>query len=72
MAQQNTLKWDIPWSALFKIVLVAAVAYALFLIRDILILALAALVISIIFNPAINFFKQKKEFLAPLLRFWFI
>jgi len=48
MAQQNTLKWDIPWSALFKIVLVAAVAYALFLIRDILILALAALVISII------------------------
>ncbi|HPC30347.1 MAG TPA: AI-2E family transporter [Candidatus Pacearchaeota archaeon] len=60
MAQQNTLKWDIPWSALFKIVLVAAVAYALFLIRDILILALAALVISIIFNPAINFLSKKR------------
>ena len=57
---QNTLKWDIPWSVIFKIVLVVAIVYALFLIKNILVLGLAALVISIIFNPAITFLNKRK------------
>lgn len=58
--QKDAVKWDIPWSVIFKIVLVIAIVYALFLIRNILVLGLAALVISIIFNPAITFLNKRK------------
>lgn len=58
--KQEATKWDIPWTVLFKIVLVAVAVYALFLIRGILVLGLAALVISIIFNPVISFLHKRR------------
>jgi predicted PurR-regulated permease PerM len=57
---QNNQKWDISWSAIFKILLVIVIVYALFLIRNIIVLGLAALVASIVFNPAISFLTRRK------------
>ncbi|MFA5086938.1 MAG: AI-2E family transporter [Candidatus Paceibacterota bacterium] len=56
----NITKWDISWSVIFKILLVIILVYALFLIRSIIVIGLAALVVSIIFNPAISFFTKRK------------
>lgn len=57
---QNNQKWDISWSAIFKIFLVIVIVYALFLIRSIIVLGLCALIASIVFNPAISFLTKRK------------
>lgn len=46
---------DISWSTILKIMLALSALYLIFLVRDILIWFIFALVISILFNPAINF-----------------
>lgn len=50
---------DISWVGILKVVLVFLIAYLLFLIRDILILIIFALIISVLFNPAIDFLQRR-------------
>ena len=51
---------DVSWAMLVKIGLALAVGYALYLAREVLSLALFALIISVLFNPAINFLEKLK------------
>jgi len=51
---------DISWGTIFKITIAFFCFYFLYLIRDILILAIFALIFSILFNPAIDFLQRKK------------
>jgi predicted PurR-regulated permease PerM len=50
----------ISWNSLIKIVVVAVVIYLLLILRDILAFFIAALIISILFEPLINFFYTRK------------
>lgn len=56
MNQEKIL--DISWSTIWKIFLAAILLYIFYQIRDILIWFIFALVISILFNPAIDFLKK--------------
>ncbi len=56
----KTRALDISWQALAKIGFALAIGWALFLVRDILLLALFALVVSFLFNPAINFLQEMR------------
>jgi len=49
---------DISWGTIVKIILALGVLYLIFLVRDILIWFIFALIISILFNPAINFLRK--------------
>ena len=49
---------DISWGTLLKIAIVFLGFYILYLIKDILILVIFALIISVLFNPAINFLQK--------------
>ncbi len=51
---------DISWKTILKISLAALCLYVLYLIRDILIWFIFALIISILFNPVIDFLQRKK------------
>jgi len=51
---------DISWSSIFKIGIAALSFYILYLIRNILIWFIFALIISFLFNPAINFLEKRK------------
>lgn len=51
---------DISWGTIFKIGIGFLIFYILYLIRDILILFIFALIVSILFNPAIDFLKEKE------------
>ena len=51
---------DISWKTIFKIVLTSFSFYLLFLLRDILVLVVFSLIISILFNPAIEFLQRYK------------
>lgn len=51
---------DISWGTIWKIFLAAIFLYIFYQIRDILIWLLFALVISILFNPSINFLRKFK------------
>lgn len=51
---------DISWETIFKIIIALIAVYAVYLVRDILIWFIFALVISILFNPAINFLRKFK------------
>ena len=46
---------DISWGTIVKIIFALTILYLIFLVRDILIWFVFALIISILFNPAINF-----------------
>lgn len=48
---------DISWETILKVVLVFVCFYILYLIRDILVWIIFALIISVLFNPAIDFLK---------------
>ena len=50
---------DVSWNSIFKIAVSALALYLFFLLRDVLIWIIFALIISILFEPAINFFKNK-------------
>ena len=56
----TAFKLDVGWSVIFKIALGVGLIYFLFLIKNILLLALIALVVSIIFNPAVSYFEKKR------------
>lgn len=60
---------DISWGTIIKIVFSLTILYLLFLVRDILIWFIFALVISILFNPAINFLTKARipRILASIL-----
>ena len=49
---------DISWATILKIIFALGALYFVFLVRDILIWFIFALVISILFNPAINFLRK--------------
>ncbi len=49
---------DISWATILKIIFALGALYFVFLVRDILIWFIFALVISILFNPAINFLHK--------------
>ena len=49
---------DISWEAIFKIFLVGFLFYSLYLVRDIVIWFIFALIISVLLNPAINLLKR--------------
>jgi predicted PurR-regulated permease PerM len=58
--RNNPRAYDISWAAIFKIALALAIGYAVYLARDILLLTLFGLIISVLFNPAINFLQKFK------------
>lgn len=58
MNQDHTL--DISWGTIFKIFVAVVAFYILYQIRNILIWFVFALIISILFNPAINFLRKLK------------
>lgn len=49
---------DISWETIIKIAVAGIVFYLLYLTRDILIWFIFALIISVLFNPAINFLRR--------------
>jgi predicted PurR-regulated permease PerM len=51
---------DISWGTLLKIAIVFLGFYILYLIKDILLWILFGLIISILFNPIINFLERRK------------
>ena len=51
---------DISWGTIIKITLALGALYLIFLVRDILIWFIFALIISILFNPAINFLRKAR------------
>jgi len=51
---------DISWGTILKISITLLVFYTLYSIRDILVSIIFALVISILFNPVINFLESKR------------
>jgi len=58
MNQEKIL--DISWAAIAKISIAVLALYLLFLIKDILIWFLFALIISVLFNPTINFLHKRR------------
>ncbi|MBM3257674.1 MAG: AI-2E family transporter [Candidatus Nealsonbacteria bacterium] len=51
---------DISWRSILKVALAALIIYILYSIRDILIFLIFALIISVLFNPAIDFLERRK------------
>ncbi len=51
---------DISWGAILKIAVAAFCFYLIYLVRDILIWFVFALIISVLFNPAINFLQRRR------------
>jgi len=58
MANEKLL--DISWETILKIAIALFCFYVLYLIRDILVLVIFALIISVLFNPAINFLQHRR------------
>ncbi len=56
----TTSALDVSWGTIVKIMLALATLYFIFLIRNILIWLIFALIISILFNPAINFLQKAR------------
>ena len=65
---------DISWGTIFKISLTILIFYFVYLTRDILILFIFALIISVLFNPAIDFLTKKRipRGLAILIVYLFV
>lgn len=57
MKEQNVL--EISWDTLFKILVAGIIFYFLFQIKDLIMWVVFAYVISLLFNPIINFFNTK-------------
>ncbi|MCK4781557.1 AI-2E family transporter [Candidatus Parcubacteria bacterium] len=51
---------DISWGTIFKLFIAIVCFYILFLIKDIIVWFLFALIISILFNPAIDFLQRRR------------
>jgi len=72
--QENKNLLDISWNTIFKISLAVIFLSLLYSIRDIFVLFLFAVAISILFNPAINFLQKRKipRFLGSILIYFSI
>ena len=51
---------DISWSTIIKLAIAGLVVYVLFLMRDILVWVLFGLIISILFDPVIDFLQRRR------------
>lgn len=51
---------DISWGTIFKLSIAGFVVYLLFLVKDILVWVLFGLIISIIFDPVIDFLQKRR------------
>lgn len=51
---------DISWGTIFKIAFIAILFYIIYLVKDILVLSVFALIISVLFNPIIDFLQKRK------------
>jgi len=51
---------DISWNTIFKIAIASLGFYLIYLVKDILVWFIFALIISVLFNPAINFLQRLK------------
>ena len=58
MENKNLL--DVSWPSIFKTVFALLIVYFLFLIKDVLVLIVFALIISVLFNPLISFLQKKR------------
>jgi predicted PurR-regulated permease PerM len=58
MAEKQTL--DISWGSILKIFLTMVIFYLLYQVMDVLVWFIFALIISILFNPIVNFLKKLK------------
>ena len=69
---------DISWKTIFKISIAIVCFYVVYVIKDIIVWFIFALIISILFNPAIDFLQRKRiprvlgALLVYLLTFGFI
>jgi len=59
-SNQNEQAIDFSWRAIFKVALAVAIVYLLYLIRDVFVLIIFSLVLSLLFNPAIDFLQKLK------------
>ena len=57
---ENEQILDISWKTILKIAIAVLSFYFVYLIKDILVWFLFALIISILFNPAIDFFQKRR------------
>jgi len=64
MSSKQTL--DISWGAILKVSLALFCFYIIYLVRDILVLSIFGLMLSVLFNPAIDFLQRHRlpRFLA--------
>jgi len=51
---------DISWGTIFKLAIAFSTIYLLYLIRDVLIWGIFGLIISVLFNPVIDFLQKKR------------
>jgi predicted PurR-regulated permease PerM len=65
----KTQTLDISWGTVIKIAFALFVFYLIYLVRDVLVWSLFALIISVLLNPAIDFLHRKglQRFLAAFL-----
>lgn len=57
---RNQPQFDISWGAILKIALVLVIGYWVYLAREVLLLALFGLIISVLFNPVVDFLCRFK------------
>ncbi len=57
--EQNRIL-DISWGTILKVAVASLLFYLIYLVKDILVWVIFALIISILFNPAINFLRKMK------------
>ena len=69
MTNQKTQTLDVSWGTILKISFALFCFYIIYLIKDILVWSIFALIISVLFNPAIDFLHRRRlpRFLAALL-----
>jgi len=58
MAENNTL--DISWGTILKVASACLLFYFLYLLKDIFIWLVLAVIVSVLFNPAINFMQKMR------------
>jgi len=56
----NERVFDISWSTILKVGIAFLIFYLLFLIRDLVVWLIFAIIISILFNPAIDFLQKRR------------
>lgn len=67
MSEEKLL--DLSWQTILKVVFTLFLAYLIFLIKEILILVLFAVILAVLFEPAIRFFQKfgLRRFFATIL-----